>query len=81
MESLQIAEHLCVVQAGGRTIRRPITLDAGIWKQGDGFIRGLIIAIQGILKAESFRLVFQGSEVLRSDASYVQWWSRLERET
>lgn len=84
MESLQIAEHLRGAQAGGRTVLRTIALRTSIREQRNGTTRVVItvsiLAIESILQAEDC-LIFQSSEVHRCDASYVQRWWRLERET
>ena len=81
MKSLQIAEHLCRVLAGGRTIQCPISLDASVRKDRDGSIWAPILAVEGILEAQSLRLIFQSDGVTQSNPGYIQRWSRLERET
>ena len=87
MKGHQIAEHLCSVLAGGRTIRRPITLNASVQKHCNGSVSIRKTAVEGTLKAQSYPLVFRINDLINDftrtqvDRDYVQRWSRIERET
>ena len=58
MKGPQIAEHLCVVQAGSSAVECPIGLPAGIFEDCKASISAPKFAAEGILKAKNFGLVF-----------------------
>ena len=64
MKGLQVAEHLCLILAGGCTVSRSIILFASVDKECDGSVSAERTATEGILKPQSSRPVLDANDFI-----------------